>query len=176
MYSTNKKLKMPGKKASHRNAITRSLVMDLLRAERVKTTPTKAKIMKTQIDKLITAAKKDTGASKRTIQSFFASNEFAIEKLYKVANRITDRNSGYTRIIHTLPRKGDNSKQVYIMFVDFEAKEKKTKLQSLLEKKETKASKKVSKKAQKAERVKSEKVKEAVVSKSTNTKTRRISM
>ncbi len=176
MYSTNKKLKMPGKKASHRNALTRSLVMDLLRSERVKTTPTKAKIMKSQIDKLITAAKKDTPGSRRVIESFFASNEFAINKLYKVAGRITDRNSGYTRVIHTLPRKGDNAKQAYIMFVDFEAKGKKTKLQSLLEKKETKTNKKVSKKAQKTERVKSEKVKEAVVSKGTNTKTRRISM
>lgn len=137
-----KKPRMQGKTASHVASLTRSLVMELVRNQQIKTTPTKAKIVKSKFDRLVTLSKKGD-SSQRMIQSFFASNEKAIAKFNKVVEtQLQDRNSGYTRIIKTLPRKGDNAAQVYIMLVNAEAKEKKTEVQKLLEKRQKEESKK----------------------------------
>ncbi len=131
-----KKYRMQGKTASHTASLTRSLVMELLRAQQIKTTPAKAKVVKSKFDRLVTLAKKGEG-NKRLVQSFFASNEKAVNKFYKVIeSQLQDRNSGYTRVIKTLPRKGDNAAQVYVMLVNADIKEKKSEVQKLLEKRE----------------------------------------
>ncbi len=137
-----KKPRMQGKTASHVASITRSLVMELVRNQQIKTTPTKAKIVKARFDRLVTLSKKGE-SSQRMIQSFFASNEKAIAKFNKVVEtQLQDRNSGYTRIIKTLPRKGDNAAQVYIMLMNAEVKEKKSEVQKLLEKRQKEENKK----------------------------------
>jgi len=137
-----KKPRMQGKTASHVTSITRSLVMELVRNQQIKTTPTKAKIVKARFDRLVTLSKKGE-SSQRMIQSFFASNEKAIAKFNKVVEtQLQDRNSGYTRIVKTLPRKGDNAAQVYIMLVNAEVKEKKSEVQKLLEKRQKEENKK----------------------------------
>jgi large subunit ribosomal protein L17 len=129
-----KRYRIQGKTADHRNSIIRSLVIELVRAEKIKTTPNKAGILKSKFDRLVTLAKKgDSG--KVMIDSFFASNDRIIQRFYKVIDtKLQDRNSGYTRVIHTLPRKGDNAEQVYIMLVNAGEKEKKSEVQKLLEK------------------------------------------
>lgn len=133
---------MQGKTPSHVTSVTRSLVMELLRNQQIKTTPAKAKVVKSKFDRLVTLAKKGE-VSKPLVQSFFASNEKAMTKFYKVVEtQLQDRNSGYTRVIKTLPRKGDNAAQVYIMLVNAEVKEKKSEVQKLLEKREKEESKK----------------------------------
>lgn len=133
---------MQGKTPSHVTSVTRSLVMELLRNQQIKTTPAKAKVVNSKFDRLVTLAKKGE-ASKPLVQSFFASNEKAMTKFYKVVEtQLQDRNSGYTRVIKTLPRKGDNAAQVYIMLVNAEVKEKKSEVQKLLEKREKEESKK----------------------------------
>jgi len=137
-----KKPRMQGKTASHVASITRSLVMELVRNQQIKTTPTKAKIVKARFDRLVTLSKKGE-SSQRMIQSFFASNEKAIANFNKVVEtQLQDRNSGYTRIIKTLPRKGDNAAQVYIMLMNAEVKEKKSEVQKLLEKRQKEENKK----------------------------------
>ena len=137
-----KKYRMQGKTPSHVTSVTRSLVMELLRNQQIKTTPAKAKVVNSKFDRLVTLAKKGE-ASKPLVQSFFASNEKAMTKFYKVVEtQLQDRNSGYTRVIKTLPRKGDNAAQVYIMLVNAEVKEKKSEVQKLLEKREKEESKK----------------------------------
>lgn len=142
---------MQGKTPSHVTSITRSLVMELLRNQQIKTTPAKAKVVKSKFDRLVTLAKKGE-QSNRLVQSFFASNQKAMDKFYKVVEtQLQDRNSGYTRVIKTLPRKGDNASQVYIMLVNAEVKEKKTEVQKLLEKREkTESKKSVASKVKKA--------------------------
>jgi len=127
------KYRLQGKTASHKKSLIRSLVMELVRAEKIKTTPAKAKVIKSQFDKLVTTAKKDN--SIRSIDSFFASNEKAVIKFTKIVQeRLQDRNSGYTRTIKTLPRKGDNAEQVYIMLVNQAEKVQKNEMQKLLDK------------------------------------------
>lgn len=135
MYKRVKKYRLQGKTASHKNLLIRSLVSELVRAEKIKTTGAKARILKSQFDRLVTAAKRNNDASKRTIDSFFASNEKAVTKFYKlISEKLQDRNSGYTRLFKTLPRKGDNADQVFVMLVNYEQKEKKSNVEKLLEK------------------------------------------
>lgn len=147
MYTTRKKYKIAGKKPSHRNAVIKSQVIELIRAGRIKTTPAKAKILKSQFDRLVNEAKKNTLASKRNIDSFLGNNTKITQRLLNlVQTKLNDRNSGYTRVIKTLPRSGDNAPQTYVILVNYEAKAKKSRLQKVLESQEAKKYKK-SKKA-----------------------------
>lgn len=137
MFSNRKKLKIQGKTSAHRKALMKSLVIELIRAKKIKTTPIKAKALKSTFDQLVTKAKKDSDHSRRQVVSFFGNNERAVERLYQViGENLSDRTSGYTRVIHTLPRKGDNAKQVYVMLVNTEAQEQKSKIKQVLEKQE----------------------------------------
>ncbi len=137
MYNRIKRPRMQGKTSDHRDAIIRSLVMELVRNEKLKTTPNRARILKSQFDKLVTKAKKNTDHSKRLVSSFFGDNTLAITKFYKlVENNFNDRNSGYAYSARTLPRKGDNSEQMYVMVVNRVEREKKSNIQKALEKRE----------------------------------------
>jgi len=132
-----KKYRMSGKKSSHRDAIITSLVIELIRAEKIKTTPNKGKIVKAEFDKLVTKVKLNTESSKRKVEGYFGSKDVVVTKLYKiVSEKLQDRNSGYTYSARTLSRKGDNAEQMYVMIVNAEEKEKKSKLQKALEKRE----------------------------------------
>lgn len=147
-----KKYRLQGKTEAHRNSLIMGQIIELVRAEQIKTTPTKARIVKSQFDRLVTNAKKKTAAGDREVQSFFRSNERAIERFNKVVeNQLQDRNSGYTRVVNTLPRKGDNAAQVYISLVNKGEKvEKKSAIEKTLEtqekKKKTKKAKPAAKK------------------------------
>ena len=135
MNKGNKKYRMQGKTKGHQNALVRSLIIELVRAERIKTTPTKAKIVKSQFDRLVTKAKSGTPSGKMGLQSFFNSNDRIISKFNTlVETKFQDRNSGYTHTIKTLPRKGDNAEQMYVMVVNYEEKSKQSRVQKLLEK------------------------------------------
>jgi large subunit ribosomal protein L17 len=136
MYTNRKKMRMQGKTPSHRKSIIKSQIESLVRTGRIKTTTAKAKVIKSEFDKLVNMYKKNTGASLRNVLSFFTGNEIALAKFEKIVKEyLTDRTSGYTRVIKTLPRKGDNSEQSYIMLVNTEAKAAKSKIKKAIEKK-----------------------------------------
>jgi large subunit ribosomal protein L17 len=141
MNKVIKKYRIQGTTSSHKHAMIKSLIIELIRAERIKTTPTKAKIVKSKFDRLVTHAKKDTQGSKGVLKSFFNSDERAISRLYSIAGKLNDRNSGYTRLIKTLPRRGDNAQQVYVSIINTEVKEKTSKLQKTLARQEKPAKK-----------------------------------
>lgn len=127
---------MAGKKPSHRNAIIRSQLIELIRNERLKSTATKTKILKAEFDKVVNMAKKGSPASRREVE---ATLQFmpAVEKLYThILPRLEKDNSGYTISARTLPRKGDNATQVIVMIKGTEVKEKKSRIQATLEKQE----------------------------------------
>lgn len=181
MYTNRKKYKIQGKTSSHRDLLIRNLVVDLLKSRRVKTTPAKAKIVKSQFDRLVTYAKKDTNATRSKLDSFFASNERAIAKLYEIVKEegIKERTSGYTRVYKTLPRRGDLASQAYILLVNYKLPEKKSKISKLLETQSTKKeSKSIVKKVKSTVGIKDENKKVERKGRSTDseTKTRRISM
>lgn len=138
MFTTRKKIKIQGKDKAHKKALAKSQVIELIRNERIKTTPKKAKLLKSNFDKLVTKYKVGTDHAKNQVVSFLgAKNKRAFERFgHIVESKLQDRNSGYTRVIKTLPRKGDNADQVYVMIVNSEAKEKSSKIQSVLKKQE----------------------------------------
>jgi len=132
-----KKYRMSGKKSSHRDAIITSLLIELIRAEKIKTTVNKGKIIKAEFDKLVTKTKLNNEASRRIVEAYFGSKQIVVNKLYKIVEeKLQDRNSGYTYSARTLPRKGDNADQMYVMIVNSEVKEKKSRLEKALDKRE----------------------------------------
>lgn len=137
MTSNRNKIKMQGKKPSHRNAIVRSLLIELIRNESLTTTPSKAKILSKTFDRLVTEAKKSTIASRRNVESKIVSIR-TVEKFYRILPTLADRNSGYTKSARTLPRKGDNAEQEIVMIVSSQIKERRSKLEVALERKEKK--------------------------------------
>jgi large subunit ribosomal protein L17 len=174
MYSNRKKHKLANKTTAHRDALIKSQVTELIRSGRIKTTPSKAKVLKSRFDRLVTEAKKGTIASKRNVLSFFGNNERAANRLFDVIeDKLQDRNSGYTRVIKTLPRSGDNAPQAYVMLVNTEIEERKSRLQKMLDQ----DSKKDTKKKTNARKMKDEAKKESVKNvKDSSQARRRVSM
>jgi large subunit ribosomal protein L17 len=104
----------------------------LILHKRIKTTTAKAKALKVFVEPLITKAKNDTTHSRRMVFSYLKSKTAVSELFRDVAEKIGDRPGGYTRILKTGNRLGDNAETCIIELVDFNenmlaAKETKTK-------------------------------------------------
>lgn len=129
MNTNGKKNKMQGKKPSHRRAIIVSLLQELIRNERLQTTPNRAKILKSEFDRIITLAKKDTQSARRVVMGRLGHNDKAVTKLYsKLLPRLSDIQSGYTNSARTLPRKGDNAEQIIVLVRGAKVAERKSRL------------------------------------------------
>lgn len=111
------------RRTSQREALLRDLVTDLIINDRITTTEAKAKSLQMVADKMVTLAKENTLASRRraarTVRfEDVKEGQNALQKLFdEVAPRYTDRNGGYTRIIKTVPRRGDSAPMAIIEFV-----------------------------------------------------------
>ena len=103
-----------GRNTSHRRALLRNLVTSLIIEERIETTVTKAKAIRSHVEKMITLGKKGDVASRRLAASYLMTRE-AVDHLFdKVAPRFGDREGGYTRIVLTGFRKGDGGEKAFI--------------------------------------------------------------
>lgn len=175
MHITRTKNKLSGKKTSHRRAVEKSLLLELIRNNSLKTTTRKAQILVAEFDRLVSTAKQNTEASKRLVSAKL-QNELALEKLYnKLLPGLQDVNSGYTYQARTLPRKGDNAPQVIVLVRGQEIKEKQTRLQRLLNRQTKQAESKTTKKNL-DRKDRSEKVGRESKAKAQQADTRRISM
>jgi len=102
---------------SHRKALFRNQLQQLIENERICTTEAKAKELKRLIDKFITLAKKDSLHAWRQAFAFLRNKE-ATHKLFNdVAKRYDDRVSGYTRVFKHRTRRGDGAPLALIEFV-----------------------------------------------------------
>lgn len=102
----------------HRTAMFRNQVASLLRHERIHTTTPKAKELKRIFDKVVTLGKKGTPHARRVAFRDLRDAEM-IDKLFgPIAERYAKRAGGYTRIIRTGKRHGDNADMAYIELVD----------------------------------------------------------
>ena len=123
----NKKFNHLGRTASHRNAMLSNMACSLIKHKRITTTVAKAKALKKFVEPLITKAKDDTTNSRRVVFSNL-QDKFAVTELFKeISVKIADRPGGYTRIIKTGNRLGDNAEMCFIELVDYNenmAKEK----------------------------------------------------
>ena len=86
-----------------------NMANSLVEHKRIFTTVAKAKALKKYIEPLVTKAKNDTMHSRRTVFSYLR-NKYAVKELFgEVANKVADRPGGYTRILKTENRLGDNA-------------------------------------------------------------------
>lgn len=93
-----------------------SLSRNLILNERIKTTETKAKELKTFLEPLITRAGKDSVSASRKLEKYF--DKETIKKLVEeIGPKYKERPGGYTRIIKLGPRKSDGAKEVFIELV-----------------------------------------------------------
>src|SRR3989338_10205616 len=106
-----------GRTKNERTRLFRSLVSELILHGRIETTIAKAKAVKPLIDKLVTKAKKKNLAAQRDLLGVLPK-EAAVFLMDSVVPAFAPRVSGFSRIIHTTPRKGDNAEMVLLEWVE----------------------------------------------------------
>ena len=108
-----------GRTATHRQAMLSNMAASLLLHKRISTTLAKAKELRKYIEPLITRGKEDTTHSRRVVFSYL-QNKFAVSELFReISQKVGDRPGGYTRILKTGFRKGDNAEMCIIELVDY---------------------------------------------------------
>ncbi len=123
----NKNFNHLGRTASHRNAMLSNMACSLIKHKRITTTVAKAKALKKFVEPLITKSKDDTTNSRRVVFSNLQDKQVVTELFKEISVKIADRPGGYTRIIKTGHRLGDNAEMCFIELVDYNenmAKEK----------------------------------------------------
>lgn len=116
----NKKFNHLGRTNTHREAMLSNMASSLIKHKRIFTTTAKAKALRKYIEPLITKSKEDTTHSRRIVFSSL-QDKYAVTELFKeVAQKIGDRPGGYTRIIKTGNRLGDNAAMCFIELVDYD--------------------------------------------------------
>ena len=116
-----------GRTSDQRKAMLRDLATSLIVSERIETTEARAKEVRSVVEKLITLGKKGDLASRRnaakTLRNVEILNEddstqTALQKLFgEIAERYSERQGGYTRILNVGPRRGDGAESVIIELV-----------------------------------------------------------
>ena len=107
-----------GRITQHRWALFRNLLVALFRHERIMTTEAKAKAVRGMADQMVTLAKRENLHAKRQVLAM-VPDETVVKKLFDtIAARFSDRNGGYTRIIHAGTRPGDRAPMVVLELVD----------------------------------------------------------
>lgn len=114
-----KKVNHLGRKSAHRKAMLSNMACSLIEHKRITTTLAKAKALRVYVEPLITKSKTDSTHSRRTVFSYLGSKEAVSELFREVAPKIAGRPGGYTRIIRTGYRLGDNAEMCMIELVDF---------------------------------------------------------
>ena len=115
----NKKINHLGRTKSHRDAMLSNMATSLILHKRIFTTLAKAKALRVYVEPLINRSKEDTTASRRVVFSYLQSKEAVTELFKNIAEKVADRPGGYTRILKTGNRLGDNAKTCFIELVDY---------------------------------------------------------
>ncbi|MBR5551709.1 MAG: 50S ribosomal protein L17 [Muribaculaceae bacterium] len=115
----NKKFNHLSRTKAHRDALLANMTIALILRKRIFTTLAKAKALRVYAEPLINRAKNDTMANRRLVFSYLQNKEAVTELFREVAQKIADRPGGYTRILKTGNRLGDNAKTCFIELVDY---------------------------------------------------------
>lgn len=108
-----------GRTNTHRKALMSNMCASLILHKRINTTVAKAKALRTYVEPLITKSKEDTTQSRRLAFKDLQDKDAVMELFRTVAPKIATRPGGYTRILKTGARLGDNSQMCLIELVDF---------------------------------------------------------
>ncbi len=115
----NKKINHLGRKSAHRKAMLANMASSLIIHKRITTTVAKAKALRMYVEPLITKAKSDTTHSRRVVFSYLQDKNAVSELFREIAEKIADRPGGYTRILRTGNRLGDNAEMCIMELVDY---------------------------------------------------------
>ena len=114
-----KKVNHLGRTSAHRKAMLSNMAASLIIHKRINTTLAKAKALRSYVEPLITRSKNDSTHSRRMVFSYLQSKE-AVSTLFRdVAVKVATRPGGYTRILKTGNRLGDNAEMCMMELVDF---------------------------------------------------------
>jgi large subunit ribosomal protein L17 len=120
----NKNFNHLGRTNSHRKAMLANMASSLLLHKRIETTTAKAKALRSYVEPLITRTKNlssvDEKIHAQRIVFSYLKNKFAVKELFSgIAEKIAERPGGYTRILKTGNRLGDNADMCIIELVDY---------------------------------------------------------
>ena len=114
-----KKFNHLSRTASHRKSMLSNMATSLIMNKRIFTTVAKAKALKKYVEPLITKSKEDSTNSRRVVFSYLQDKNSVTELFGDVASKVASRPGGYTRIIKTGTRLGDNADMCMIELVDY---------------------------------------------------------
>ncbi|MEO0454988.1 MAG: 50S ribosomal protein L17 [Cyanobacteria bacterium P01_A01_bin.114] len=103
-----------GKPADQRRALLRSLTTELIRNGRIKTTQARAKAVRSEAERMITLAKEGSLSARRRALGYMYDKDLVHALFEQVPDRYADRNGGYTRVVRTVSRRGDNAPMAII--------------------------------------------------------------
>jgi large subunit ribosomal protein L17 len=106
-----------GKPADQRKALLRALSTELLRHGRITTTQVRAKAVRSEVERIITLAKDGSLSARRRALGYIYDKQLVHALFDQVQNRYGNRSGGYTRIVRTVSRRGDNAKMAIIELV-----------------------------------------------------------
>lgn len=115
----NKKINHLSRKKAHLDAMLANMTISLIMHKRIFTTLAKAKALRIYAEPIINRAKEDTTASRRVVFKYLQNKNAVTELFQEIATKIGDRPGGYTRILKTGNRLGDNAKTCFIELVDY---------------------------------------------------------
>ncbi len=96
-----------------------NMATSLIMHKRISTTLAKARELRKYVEPLVTRSKNDTTHSRRMVFSYL-KNKYAVTELFReIALKVQNRPGGYTRILKTGFRQGDNAEMCIIEFVDY---------------------------------------------------------
>ena len=105
------------KPADQRKALLRGLTTQLIKEGRVTTTKARAKALRNEAERMISLAKDGSLSSRRRAIGYIYDKKLVHSLFEKAKERYGDRNGGYTRIVRTVSRKGDNAQMAIIELV-----------------------------------------------------------
>jgi len=112
-----KKAKQLSSKIAKNKALLKNQAVSLILYEKIRTTKTRAKYLKSIVEKLITKAKAQNLKARKELISFLPKMGAVKKVMEELAPRYKDRPGGYTRIIKLGNRPGDNAPMVRIEFI-----------------------------------------------------------
>jgi large subunit ribosomal protein L17 len=111
------RVKKLGKPADQRRALLRALTTELIRHGRITTTIVRAKVVRSEAEKMITLAKDGSLAARRQALGYLYDKKLVHALFEQVPSRYGERSGGYTRVLHTVRRRGDNAEMAIIELV-----------------------------------------------------------
>merc|ERR1711934_216699 len=105
------------KPADQRKALLRALTTQLIREGRITTTKARAKALRNEAERMISLAKEGTLSARRRAIGYIYDKKLVHSLFEKAQERYGERSGGYTRIVRTVPRKGDNAQMAIIELV-----------------------------------------------------------